>query len=246
MSLALKGGADKRHVSPLTRERILEATMALIDREGLEGLSMRRLGSELGVEAMALYYYFRSKSALVDGLCEKVLSELDLETDSVREWSERLRRGLTSFRNVLRRHPNLVPLMTSRPVLTAAALRATEQQYAALRSGGLGPKAVIDAHRTLGSYVFGYLLVETQFARSGLSESDFNPDLSFLTPEAFPATFELMPFQAASGWDEQFQIGLDLILAGIEAMAGDRRPPRRATRALRPGRLTRNERSPAR
>jgi hypothetical protein len=109
--------------------------------------------------------------------------------------------------------------MTSRPVLAPATLRATEQQYAALRSAGLGPKAVIDAHRTLGSYVFGYLLVETQFARSGLHESDFNPDLSFLTPQDFPATFELMPFQAASDWDEQFQVGLDLILAGIKVHA---------------------------
>ena len=213
-------GSDKKRGVRLSQERILEATLTLIDREGLEGLSMRRLGSELGVEAMALYYYFRSKSALLDGVCERVFSELDLDRDLELEWSERLRRGVSSFRDTLRRHPNLIPLVTSRPVLTPATLRATELQYAALRSAGLDPKAVIDAHRTLGSYVFGYLLVETQFVRSGRHESEFNPDLSFLTPESFPATFEVMPHQALSDWDEQFQIGLDLILAGIKAGAG--------------------------
>ena len=217
MSQTRGSTARRIHVGRLSRERILEAALKIVDREGLEGLSMRRLGSELGVEAMALYYYFRNKSALLDGLCEKLLADLHLETDPDRDWSGRLRRALTSFRDALRRHPNLVPLMTSRPVLTPAALRATELQYAALRSAGLGPKAVVDAHRTLGSYVFGYLLVETQFARSGLNETSFNPDLSFLTAQDFPATFELMPYQAASDWDQQFQIGLDLILAGILA-----------------------------
>jgi len=98
---------------PLTRERVLQAAVALADRDGVASLSMRKLARELGVEAMSLYHHVASKHALLDGMVDHVFGEIDLPAGE-RGWKEAMRQRAVSARAVLRRHPWAIALMESR------------------------------------------------------------------------------------------------------------------------------------
>src|ERR671933_1997998 len=91
---------------PLNRRRVLEAAVRFADREGLESLTMRRLGAELGVEAMSLYNHVPNKSALLDGMVEVLLNELEVPPEKL-GWEERIREGYGAFRRLAHEHPNV-------------------------------------------------------------------------------------------------------------------------------------------
>src|ERR687891_2960838 len=91
---------------PLSRRRILEAAVRFVDREGLDALSMRKLGSELGVEAMSLYNHVPNKSALLDGMVEVLLGELEILSENY-GWEERIREGYRAFRRLAHKHPDV-------------------------------------------------------------------------------------------------------------------------------------------
>lgn len=99
-------------------------------------------------------------------------------------------------------------------------LRIAEAQYATLRRAGFSPDATLDAYRTLGSYLLGYVITETQFVSSQRRASEYVPLFSQLKAGEFPVTLELMAYQARVDWDQQFDIGLDLIFNGLKAGLG--------------------------
>ena len=96
----------------LTRERILVAALTVVDRDGLDGLTMRRLGAELGVEAMALYRYVPNKETLLEAVLEQVLSELPAEFPTTGDWQDDIRGMFRVFLGVMRRHPRTIPLLS--------------------------------------------------------------------------------------------------------------------------------------
>ena len=98
---------------PLSRERVLQTALRLADQGGLESLTMRRLGQELGVEAMAMYYYFANKDQIVDGIVDLVFAEIELPADDG-DWKAAMRRRAISLRDVLLRHRWAIGLMESR------------------------------------------------------------------------------------------------------------------------------------
>src|SRR5215217_6386785 len=99
---------------PLSRRRILEAAVRFVDREGLDALSMRKLGSELGVEAMSLYNHVPNKSALLDGMVEVLLGELEIPPED-EGWERRVKEAYRAFRRLAHEHPNVFPLLVVRP-----------------------------------------------------------------------------------------------------------------------------------
>jgi AcrR family transcriptional regulator len=185
---------------------------------------MRSLGAELGVEAMALYYHVPDKGALLDGLMEQLIAGIAVPSPDAGDWRDVLRGLFRVFRDRLKAHPNLLPVLTGKPVLTMDVLRVGEAQYATLRRAGFSPEVTLDAYRTLGSYLMGYVVTETQFLSSGRRAAEYVPLFSQLTPQDFPATLELMPYQARVDWDQQFDIGLDLIFDGLKARLASRSP----------------------
>ena len=191
--------------------------MRLVDGHGLEALTMRNLGAELGVEAMALYYHVPDKDAVFDGLVELLMAGIAVPSPAAGEWTDVLHAVYGAFRDRLKAHPNLLPVLTGKPLLTMDVLRIAEAQYATLRRAGFSPEATLDAYRTLGPYLMGYVVTETQFILSGRRASEYVPLFSRLTPQEFPATLELMPYLARVDWDQQFDIGLDLIFNGLKA-----------------------------
>src|SRR4028118_2165374 len=144
---------------PLSRRRILEAAVRFVDREGLEALSMRKLGSELGVEAMSLYNHVPNKDALLDGMVEVLLVELEVCPEKG-GWEGRVREAYRGFRRLARRHPNVFPLLVVRPPDTMDGVWLVEAFLQTMRGAGFDAATALYAFRTLSAYAMGYAMAE--------------------------------------------------------------------------------------
>jgi AcrR family transcriptional regulator len=174
---------------PLTRRRILRAALRLIDRDGLDALSMRRLGAALGVEAMALYRHFGSKEQLLEGVAGLLLEELELPDAARASWQGTWKALAHSYRRLAQSHPGAFRLLALSPLGIAARFERARAPVAILRDAGFDERQAERAFRTLLSYADGYLLRE-QAER----DADLSPD------EAEAA----------------FDFGIRAILAGLE------------------------------
>lgn len=144
-----------RQHTPLSRERILAAALHLIDTQGLRRLTMRRLGDALEVEAMAIYHHFPlGKEALLDALVEHV-SAVPTDPPADTDWRAPLRAWAHALHGRLCAHPDLLPLLITRPATTKAALATADVQRAAFEQAGLRGAALATAAQTLRAYVIG-------------------------------------------------------------------------------------------
>src|SRR3989440_1336499 len=143
----------------LSRERVLDAAITLADREGIAELSMRRLGQEVGVEAMSLYNHVRNKEELLNGMVDIVFSEIDLPTAG-EDWPTAMRRRAISARQALKRHPWAIGLMESRAQPGPSTLRHHDSVLRNLREGGMSLEMAAHAYSLLDSYIYGFTLNE--------------------------------------------------------------------------------------
>src|SRR5215216_4035698 len=123
----------------LTPRAVVEGALSLADAEGLEAVTIRRLAKELGVTPMALYWHFRSKDELLDGMAARIFEEIDLSVDASATWQEQMRALLASMLGVLRAHPSAAILLSRRTASSEDSLRATEVALDILRRGGFSP-----------------------------------------------------------------------------------------------------------
>lgn len=202
----------------LSRRLILEAGLRLVDVEGMEALSMRRLASELGVFPTALYHYVANKDALVRGIVEVVLAEVEVPGRDARGWQERLRSLARSFRRVAQDHPRLLPRLVTYPEATMEEYGIYEALYEALEESGLGPAEVVRASALLFSYTTGFTLAESKGTLGSLSQVE-RDELAALPSERFPVTRRLAPQISAADLDADFAFGIDTIISGLKTMA---------------------------
>src|SRR6202171_1245164 len=139
--------APKRRAA-LTRERILQAAIGLADRDGIESLSMRKLGHELGVEAMSLYNHVRNKVDMLDGMVDVVFSQIELPADGV-DWRTAMRKRAISARQALLRHPWAIGLMESRATPGPATVRHHDSVLGSLRTAGFSIDMAAHAYSIL-------------------------------------------------------------------------------------------------
>ena len=197
---------------PLDRRRILEAAMTFVDREGLEALSMRKLGAELGVEAMSLYNHVPNKGALLDGMVEVLLGELKVPPEDA-GWEERVREAYRAFRRLALEHPNVFPLLVVRPPDTMDGVWLVEEFLKTLRGAGFDPDTALYAFRALSSYTSGYAMAEIRgFA---MEPAGARPGALTLPEDDFPHIHELDAQLGKVDRDAEFEFGLDLIIAGL-------------------------------
>jgi AcrR family transcriptional regulator len=204
---------------PLTRDRVLQAAVALADKNGLASLSMRKLAALLGVEAMSLYNHVGSKDDLLDGMIDLVFAEIGLPPADT-GWKAAMRQRATSARAVLRRHPWATPLMESRTHPGTATLRHHDAVLATLRRSGFSIPMAAHAYSLLDSYIYGFALEEAALP--------FGPQTvagaveAFLTQfpaEEYPHLTELAAkhvLQPGYDYGDEFDFGLELILEGLE------------------------------
>jgi TetR/AcrR family transcriptional regulator, tetracycline repressor protein len=197
----------------LSKRRILEAAVRIVDSEGLEALSMRRLGAELGVEAMSLYNHVPNKEALLDGMVELLLGELEVPPES-EGWESRVREAYRAFRRLAHEHPNVFPLLVVRPPDTMDGVWLVEEFLKTLREAGFDPETALYAFRALSSFASGYAMAEIRgFA---MEPASGRLGASTLAPGEFPHIHELDDRLEAVDHDAEFEFGLDLIIAGLK------------------------------
>ncbi|HET7044771.1 MAG TPA: TetR/AcrR family transcriptional regulator C-terminal domain-containing protein [Gaiellaceae bacterium] len=209
---------------PLNRRRILEAALALVDREGAGALSMRRLGRELGVEAMSLYNHVSGRDAILDGLSEVMVARIGLPPAPAR-WEEALGRFMHGIREIAAVHPAAFQVVGMRPLNSPEALPQVETLLKALRAGGFDPVAASQAYRLAASYARGFALAEirgfTLDAPGGrLRAADVRAD-------DLPTVADLADSLSGFDRDAAFAYGVDTILAGIAATRAASRTARR-------------------
>ncbi|HET6954828.1 MAG TPA: TetR/AcrR family transcriptional regulator C-terminal domain-containing protein [Acidimicrobiales bacterium] len=201
--------------TPLTRDRVLRAALDLVDREGLDALTMRRLGRELGVEAMSLYGYVQNKQDLIEGVVEQIFRQMPLIVPGPGPWSDRIRRHAATYRAVLLDHPNAVRLVAGRPLITEGTAAFVDSALAELQSMGFD---LAMADRVLGviaSFTLG--LVAEQVGDAIRADSTYTPVSAAIDVDRFPnvaAVGEMKPVD----YDLEFELGLDFIVAGIERL----------------------------
>ena len=208
--------------APLTKERVLEAAMKLADQGGIEGLSMRKLGQALGVEAMALYYHFANKECVLDGIVDLVFGEIDVPAIGA-QWKTAMRRRAISVRDALLRHRWAIGLMESRTNPGPANLRHHDAVIGCLRAAGFDMAATATAYSLLDSYIYGFALTKMNLPFDDTSDI---VEMSEKMLEPFPlgeyqnlADF-LTEHAMQPGYDygDEFESGLDVILDGLERM----------------------------
>lgn len=197
---------------------MLSAALRLVDEHGLGSLSMRRLGKELGVEAMSLYNHIPSKSALLDGLIEYVIAEVE-PADPAKEWTEQVREMARSYRALANRHPNIVSLIATRPFNTPMALEPLERALGLFRSAGFDAGGSLHAFRTVASFATGYTLAETEGFFGEHTPADTEEVLrpADLDRARFPNLIELLPTIASCDHDQEFEFALDVIIEGLRS-----------------------------
>ncbi|TJZ58926.1 TetR family transcriptional regulator [Streptomyces piniterrae] len=222
---------DRGHYGRLSRERVLATALELVDREGLSALSMRRVGAELGVEAMALYRYARSKDALLDGLVEALYLELEddlADTDATRvpvadgpAWRAELHRIAQATYRVALAHPHVVPLLATRMLAVPlarrplAVLKDHERVLTLLEEqAGLDEKGASAAFRAFSSWVLGYIFVELRAMVDNPEEPDpaFRLGLHRMPAQELPRLRRTAPSLAEHGGVRGLAAGLDALL----------------------------------
>jgi len=200
----------------LTREAILAAAMKMVDEEGLSGLSVRKLGGKLGVQGMALYYHFNSKTSLIDALVAWVMDGVDLAADEV-DWAERLRRIHESQRRALLGHPNLLPAVISRPFNTPSAARVTDVVLAVLLDAGFDEKGAVHACQTLRAFLLGYTVTETVGLLGDPPRWDNRDRMSLpdYLEHGLTHLLQVAPAAELIDHDEEFAVGLAAVLDGL-------------------------------
>jgi AcrR family transcriptional regulator len=203
----------------LTREQVLRTAIALADAGGIESLSMRRLGIELGVEAMSLYHHVANKSDLLDGMVDGVFAEIDLPSGD-QGWREAMRRRALSAREVMARHPWATQLMESRTSPGPATLRHHDQVLGILRGAGFSVPMAAHAFALLDSYIYGFALQEATLPfETGEQTAALAQSILARAAGEYPHLTELtVEHIMKPGYDHgaEFAFGLELILDALE------------------------------
>lgn len=188
--------------------------MALIEREGQDALSMRRLGSALGIEAMSIYHHFKNREELLNAIGDRLLEPLvELELGEV--WREACRRFATALRDIAVAQPATFALLGLRPLDTPASLRPVERLLGVLVGAGFSPSVALAIYRATVSYARGYALAEATGFTVDAARADGRRRLRALPRGEFPVLTGNARELAELDADRAYEFGLEALLAGL-------------------------------
>ena len=212
-------GARRVSRQPLSRERVLRAALAVADRGGVAGLTIRSLAAELGAKPMSVYHYVANKDEILDGIVDLVFDEIHLPT-SAQDWRTEIRQRAEATRRVLGRHRWAIGLLESRATPGPANLRHHEAVLATLRAAGFTVELAAHAYALLDSYVYGFALQEASLPFDDTNVTEVaGPIMDTFLVGKYPHMAELaaeLVLQPGYAFGNEFTFGLDLILEGLE------------------------------
>ena len=228
---AITGPIQKQRLS---RELVLAKALEVVDADGLEALTMRRLGQELGRDPMSLYRYAENRAALLDGVTELVLNELTIHPQDP-DWKAQLRQIAHDLRRLALQHPNVVPLLVTRPLSTPlglrplGTLRPLEQILSLLIGAGFSPADALHVYRAYYGFLYGHILNELQEFVVDPEENEalLRLGLHRLPAKEFPRLRALAPALAEYDGAAELDQGLAILLSGLagQLSAGQRESP---------------------
>jgi AcrR family transcriptional regulator len=218
-----RGEAERADRRPLTRDAIVDAALALLDREGLAGLSMRRLAQELGAGAASLYWHVRDKEELLSLLLDRIVGEAQIPDPDPANWREQVKELARGSRRLLHSHRDAALISMGRIPAGPRSLPVLERYLAVLAAGGLPPRVIAYASDMFALYVGGFAFEES-LRVPALGDESASPEqlagyYRSLPPEAFPNLFGLADDLTAGDADERFEFAIELLVRGLEAMA---------------------------
>jgi AcrR family transcriptional regulator len=221
----------KTHQSPrgrLSRDQVLTAAIALADTGGIASLTMRRLGEELGVEAMSLYNHVANKDDLLHGMVDAVFGEIDLPGHN-ENWKTAIRRRSVSFRDTLSRHPWATGLTDSGTSPGPSTLRHHDRVIGTFRNAGFSVAMAAHAFSAVDSYIYGFAMQEKSLPFTTEEETAAMAQimLAQLPAAEYPYLAELTGehvLQPGYNYADEFAVGLDLILDGLAGWLDQSRP----------------------
>lgn len=203
---------------PLSRDRVLRAAVELADAAGVDALTMRRLGDELGFEAMSLYRHVASKNDLLDGMLDLVLAEWQFP-DGPGEWREAIRTSAQSVHDALRRHRWAAQLLMTGSHLRPARLRYMETLLDRLRRAGFDAETTYHVYHLLDGFIFGFALWEIAYTAAPVDAESVTKIMESIAWAEHPQLAEHRDLHMTEGAHREvsaFGVGLDLILAGLQ------------------------------
>ena len=235
-----RSAAAGRNNGQLSRSTILQAALDIVDSDGVEGLSMRRLSDALGRDTVMLYRHVSNKAAVLDGVAEIVLAQLSVDSADP-DWAGQLRTVARDFRQLALAHPKVVPLLVTRPLATPLAqrppgmLRPLEDILALLTSAGFTADDALHTYRVLFGFLYGHIINELQELIERPEETDhvLRLGLHRLTVTEFPQLRALAPALAAYDGAAELDRFLDLLLPGLSATLTHPAQQPDATRGVR-------------
>lgn len=216
--MASRTGASRTGREPLNTRRVLRAAVTLADADGTEALTMRKLGQELGVEAMSLYKHVANKDAILAGIVDLVVGEIALPSPGDSWRPAMLQRGVSAH-EVLMRHPWACGLLMSRVNVGPAMMRYVDSTLGTLRTAGFSIELADHAWNVMDSHIYGYTLQKLNFPFEPSQYAQAaETHLPLLPPDEYPYLTELTQQVMAGDYDGvvDLSFGLELILDGLE------------------------------
>jgi AcrR family transcriptional regulator len=215
MSTTRKPGPQPRY----TREQVAERALALMDEHGPGRLTMRRLAADLGMSTMALYRYFPNREALIDAAIEVAAPEVTLPEPGAAPWKEQLAGLARHLYQAGVRHPTIALERFSRPLQSPSAMKVTDLAIALLLRAGLGERDAVAAFKSLLIHTFGAAAITASESRGAVRRSASQVHQA-IPAGLFPAMAQVATeLDAALGSDDAFELGLLMLLDGVERQA---------------------------
>jgi AcrR family transcriptional regulator len=221
----------RRRRDPLTREGIVNAAIELLDAEGLDGFSMRRVAERLGTGAASLYWHVGSKDGLLDLIMDEVIGEQEVPDPDPDRWQEQLKQVARTMRATILRHRDIVRISIGRIPMGPNAIRLSERVLAILRGGGVPNELAVQSYLLLFSVVNGFTMDET--GQGGEPPADVPPTdeaaqmvrayFDSLPPDLFPHLTEVSEHFEITDQDARFELLLDLFVDGLARRASESR-----------------------
>ena len=218
-----RGEPDRGERRPLTRDAIVEAALVLLDRDGLAGLSMRRLAQELGAGAASLYWHVGSKEELLSLMLDRIVGESEPPAPDPANWQEQVKEMARETRRLLRRHRDAAQISLGRIPAGPRSIPVLERYLAVLAAAGLPGRVIAHASDMFALYVGGFAFEESMqvppLGDESASYDQLGDYFRSLPPDEFPTLVSLADDLTAGDADERFEFALELLVQGLEAMA---------------------------